>query len=95
MSGSSSDGSSWTLALTFSPLRWSNASYVLNEVKQPVRALKIAAPLGLGACGLLYILANVAYYSAATSEEISASGVTVAAYFIFKVFGSVPQRVLR
>ena len=37
----------------------SNAAYVLNEVKNPVRTLKIAGPLGLGACAVLYMLANV------------------------------------
>jgi len=68
---------------------------VLNEVKRPVRTLKIAAPLGLGICGVLYILANVSYFSAATPEEISQSGVTVASYFIAKVFGRTAERVLR
>ncbi|KAI9833347.1 MAG: hypothetical protein M1819_003742 [Sarea resinae] len=73
---------------------WSNAAYVLNEVKKPVRTLKIAGPLGLGTCGLLYILVNVSYYAAATPQEIADSGVTVAAYFMGKVFGSTAERVL-
>ncbi|RMZ76084.1 hypothetical protein DV737_g4955, partial [Chaetothyriales sp. CBS 132003] len=73
---------------------WSNAAYVLNEVKNPVRTLKIAGPLGLATCGTLYILANVSYFSAATPEELSASGITVASYFMLKVFGSAAQRAL-
>lgn len=68
---------------------------MLNEVKRPVRTLKIAAPLGLGICGVLYILANVAYFSAARPEEISQSGVTVASYFFAKVFGRTAERILR
>lgn len=42
---------------------WSNVNYVLNEVKDPVRTLKIAGPLGLGICAVLYLLANVAYFA--------------------------------
>lgn len=42
---------------------WSNVNYVLNDVKNPVRTLKIAGPLGLGICATLYLLANVAYFA--------------------------------
>lgn len=42
---------------------WSNVNYVLNEVRNPVRTLKIAGPLGLGICAVLYLLANVSYFS--------------------------------
>ena len=42
---------------------WSNVNYVLNNVKNPVRTLKIAGPLGLGICAVLYLLANIAYFS--------------------------------
>ncbi|KAL1979159.1 hypothetical protein VTN96DRAFT_6610 [Rasamsonia emersonii] len=73
---------------------WSNACYVLNEVKNPVRTLKIAGPLGLLICGVLYLLANVAYYAAATPQEVAESGVTVAAYFMGKVFGTAAQQAL-
>jgi amino acid transporter len=69
--------------------------YVMNEVKNPIRTIKIAGPLGLSTCGILYILANVAYFSAATPQEIAASGTTVASYFMFKVFGKSAQRALR
>ncbi len=68
---------------------------MLNEVKRPVRTLKIAGPLGLGICGILYVLANVAYFSVATPEEIGQSGVTVASYFVAKVFGRIAERILR
>ena len=42
---------------------WSNVNYVLNDVKNPIRTLKIAGPLGLGICAVLYLLANVAYFA--------------------------------
>jgi amino acid transporter len=73
---------------------WNNAAYVLNEVKRPVRTLKIAGPLGLGICGVLYLLANVAYFSVATPAEIETSGVTVASFFVKRVFGHTAQRVI-
>ena len=42
---------------------WSNVNYVLNNVKNPVRTLKIAGPLGLGICAALYLLANISYFA--------------------------------
>ncbi|KAK5988318.1 High-affinity methionine permease [Cladobotryum mycophilum] len=73
---------------------WSNAMYVMNEIKNPVRTIKIAGPLGLSICGVLYLMANVAYFAAATPKEIAASGTTVAAYFMGKVFGTAAKRAL-
>jgi amino acid transporter len=63
-------------------------------VKNPVRTLKIAGPLGLGICGVFYLLANVAYFSAATPQEVAKSGVTVAALFMGRIFGRVGQQVI-
>ncbi|KAF9449421.1 amino acid transporter [Macrolepiota fuliginosa MF-IS2] len=73
---------------------WSTVNYVLNDVKNPVRTLKIAGPLGLAICAVLYILANISYFAAATKEEIATAGVTVASLFFRKVFGRVAQRAL-
>ena len=42
---------------------WSNVNYVLNNVKDPVRTLKIAGPLGLGISSVLLLLANVSYFA--------------------------------
>lgn len=42
---------------------WQNVNYVLNDVKNPVRTLKIAGPLGLGITSALYILANISYFA--------------------------------
>ena len=75
--------------------RWSNAAYVLNEVRRPVRTTKIAGPLGLTICGILYLLANVAYFAAATPAQIKKSGNTVASYFAGAVFGETAQQAIR
>ncbi|GAB1214332.1 hypothetical protein ATERTT37_003494 [Aspergillus terreus] len=66
---------------------WSNAAYVLDEVKDPRRTLKMAGIVGVGTVGLLYLLTNIAYFIVATPEEISQTGVTVVALLIGKVFG--------
>ena len=35
----------------------------MNNVRNPVQTLKIAGPLGLGICAVLYMLANIAYFA--------------------------------
>ena len=42
---------------------WQTVNYVLNDVKNPVRTLKVAGPLGLGITATLYIFANIAYFA--------------------------------
>ncbi|RDW67408.1 APC family permease [Aspergillus mulundensis] len=88
--GSSSSVSDYTNAL-FKILAtyqgWSNAAYVLDEVQNPRKVLKIAGLVGVGSVGLLYILTNISYFIVATPEEISKTGVTVVALLIGKVFG--------
>ncbi|KAI0685727.1 amino acid transporter [Cytidiella melzeri] len=95
--GSSHSGNDYATAMfkvLFAYSGWSNVNYVMNNVKNPVRTLKIAGPLGLGICTVLYLLANVAYFAAATKTEILHSGVTVASIFFGKVFGSEAQKAL-
>ncbi|KAH8426783.1 APC family permease [Aspergillus melleus] len=93
-SESSSRVSDYTFALykvLASYQGWCNAGYVLDEVKDPRRTLKIAGILGLTSVGLLYFMVNVAYFAAATPKELSETGVTVAALFIGRVFGEEMQ----
>ncbi|KAG9318051.1 amino acid transporter [Chiua virens] len=95
--GSSHSGSDYATAMfkvLFTYSGWSSINYVLNNVKNPIRTLKIAGPLGLAICATLYILANIAYFSAATKAEIESSGVTVAALFFRNVFGTAAERAL-
>ncbi|TBU22467.1 high affinity methionine permease [Dichomitus squalens] len=95
--GSSHSGNDYATAM-FKVLNayagWSNVNYVLNNVKNPVRTLKIAGPLGLAICAILYLLANIAYFAAATKEEITKSGTTVASLFFHNVFGAKAQKAL-
>ncbi|EJU06104.1 amino acid transporter [Dacryopinax primogenitus] len=73
---------------------WSNVNYVLNNVKDPVRTLKIAGPLGLGLCAAFYLFANIAYFAASTPQQIQSSGVAVAALFFGNVFGPSAEKAL-
>ncbi|KAJ5153656.1 Amino acid/polyamine transporter I [Penicillium coprophilum] len=80
-----------TNALTkvwFSFAGYENAFNVVNEVRNPTKTLKWSAPLSLGLTAVLYMLANIAYFSAATKEEILESKVVAAGVFFEKVFGN-------
>lgn len=73
---------------------WGNAAYVMSEVRRPVPTLKVAGPLGLGICGVLYILANVAYYAVLETDDVKNCGTTVASAFVRKVYGEHAERVV-
>jgi amino acid transporter len=53
-----------------------------------VKRLRWSAPLSLIVVAILYILVNVAYFSASTREEILASKQIAASIFFQKVFGT-------
>ena len=58
--------------ILYSYAGWQNVNYVMNDVKNPVRTLKIAGPLALGITATLYIFANIAYFACVhlrTSEK--------------------------
>ncbi|KAH9012555.1 amino acid transporter [Lactarius hengduanensis] len=95
--GSSTNSNDYAAAMfkiLFSYNGWSNANYVLNEVKNPIRTIKIAGPLGLGITSALYIFANVAYFAASSKADIVNSETTVASLFFESVFGTKAQKAL-
>ncbi|KAI5293943.1 hypothetical protein KEM52_004972 [Ascosphaera acerosa] len=73
---------------------WANATYVMNEVQNPVRTLKIAGPTALAVCGALYTCAIVSYFSALSPDEVAEGGVTVVAAYAMKVFGESGMRAI-
>ncbi|KAL1948698.1 hypothetical protein VTO73DRAFT_10504 [Trametes versicolor] len=93
-SHSSNDYATATFKVLNAYAGWSNVNYVLNNVKNPVRTLKIAGPLGLSICAVLYLLANISYFAAATKDQILHSGTTVASLFFKNVFGVQAQKAL-
>ena len=76
------------LRIVYSYKGWENANYVLGEIKNPTRTLKVAAPLAIGGVTILYVLANVAYFAAIPKEEMATSEVIVAGVFFRNVFGN-------
>ncbi|KAI0294040.1 amino acid transporter [Multifurca ochricompacta] len=95
--GSSNNSNDYATAMfkvLFSYAGWQDANYVLNEVKDPVRTIKIAGPLGLGITSALYIFANIAYFAASSKADILKSGTTVASLFFGNVFGTNAQKAL-
>lgn len=78
----------------WSYIGYSNANYAMSEMKNPVRTLKIAAPLALAIVGVLYMLANIAYFAAVPRDEILSSGQILAASFFKNVFGPKADRAL-
>ncbi|KAJ5603149.1 hypothetical protein N7537_006105 [Penicillium hordei] len=74
--------------ITFSYGGYNNAFNVANEVKNPVRSLKIYATTALTVVYVLYMFANVAFFAAVPKDEIESSKLTIASLFFTKVFGN-------
>ncbi|KAI6778273.1 High-affinity methionine permease-like protein [Emericellopsis cladophorae] len=73
---------------------YSNANYALSETKNPVRTLKIAAPLAIGSVSVLYMLVNISYFAGVPKAEIIASERLVAAALFRNMFGPAAERAL-
>ncbi|KAL1882056.1 hypothetical protein VTK73DRAFT_2770 [Phialemonium thermophilum] len=66
---------------------YSTANQVLSDVKNPVRTLKIAAPVALSLISVAYLTVNVAFFLVVEKDEFKSAGVVVAAVFFRNVFG--------
>lgn len=73
--------------IIFSYGGYNNAFNVVNEVKNPVRSLKIYATAALTTVYILYMFANVAFFAAVPKEQLENSKLTTAALFFTTVFG--------
>ena len=71
-----------------------NVNNVLNEVKNPVKTLKSAAPFALLTACILYLLVNIAYFLVIPIQDIKASEELVAALFFERVFGPQVGRIM-
>lgn len=66
---------------------YSTANQVLSDVKNPVRTLKVAAPIALGIVSLGYFAINVAFFLVVDKEDFKSAGVVVAGTFFSNIFG--------
>ncbi|KAF9545079.1 high affinity methionine permease [Agrocybe pediades] len=78
----------------WSYIGFANMNYALSEVKNPQQTVRIACPLAIAVVTVLYVLANIAYFSAATKEEITSGGRLVAALLFRNVYGPKAERAL-
>ncbi|KAJ9607680.1 hypothetical protein H2200_007758 [Cladophialophora chaetospira] len=74
--------------IIFSYGGYENAFNVVNEVKNPVRSIRNSGGLSLLLVAILYMLANIAYFSVVPKEELVKSSQVAASLFFQKVFGS-------
>lgn len=66
---------------------YSTANQVLSDVRDPVRTLKVAAPVALTLVSVAYLAINVAFFLVVDKDEFCSAGVVMAAVFFRKVFG--------
>lgn len=81
-----------TLATSFFKVSYAYSGYdnvnnVLDEVKDPIRTLKSAAPVAMITIFFFYILLNIAYFVVVPLDEIKSSGELVGALFFERVLG--------
>ncbi|KAK2741234.1 Aminopeptidase 2 mitochondrial [Myotisia sp. PD_48] len=81
-------------SVVWSYIGYSNANYSLSETRDPVRTLKIAAPVAVTLVGVLYLLANIAYFAVVPKKEILESGQILAASFFHNMFGPMAARAM-
>jgi amino acid transporter len=74
--------------IVFSYTGYDNVFNVVNEVKNPVRTIRNSASVSLLIVGVLYMLANIAYFAAVPKEELQQSTQIAASLFFQRVFGS-------
>jgi len=49
-------------------------NYVLSEVRDPVRTIKLACPIALVFITVTYLLVNIAYFGVISKNDILGSG---------------------
>ncbi|KAJ7245611.1 APC amino acid permease [Mycena haematopus] len=81
-------------SVIWSFIGYANANYALSEVRDPVRTIKRAAPLAMGAVSVMYMAINVAYFAVVSKNDILGSRRIVAALFFRNLFGPATERAL-
>jgi len=81
-----------TLATSFFKVSYAYSGYdnvnnVLDEVKNPIRTLKTAAPVAMLTIFFFYILLNIAYFVVVPLDDIKSSGELIGALFFERVLG--------
>lgn len=88
--GTTSNGndlSSALVSIAFAYSGYANAFNVVNEIKNPVQSIKLYGLISVSIVSILYILCNVAYFSAVDKAQFAASKEIAASVFFTTVFG--------
>ncbi|KAF4414593.1 high affinity methionine permease [Fusarium acutatum] len=89
--GTTDNGNDLSTALVnivFSYTGYANAFNVVNEVKRPIPTIKKYGFISVLLVAVLYMLCNVAYFSAVPKEEFAESNEIAASVFFTSVFGT-------
>ncbi|KAG9311599.1 APC amino acid permease [Chiua virens] len=73
---------------------YSNANYVLSEVRDPIKTIKLAAPLAMCIVAFVYASTNMAYFAVVSKADILHGGTIPAALFFRNLFGPATERAL-
>ena len=71
--------------LSRSFIGYSSINYVLSEVRDPVRTIKLAAPLAVITLGTLYFFINISYFAVVSKKDILESR-RIVALVIIQIF---------
>ncbi|KAI1097552.1 amino acid transporter [Jackrogersella minutella] len=88
--GTTTNGNDLAVALVnivFSYTGFANAFNVVNEIKNPIPTLKRNGAISIVTVSILYILCNIAYFSAVPKAEFASSKEISAGVFFVAVFG--------
>ncbi|SCO04325.1 related to high affinity methionine permease [Fusarium fujikuroi] len=89
--GTTNNGNDLSTALVnivFSYTGYANAFNVVNEVKRPIPTIKKYGFISVLLVAVLYMLCNIAYFSAVPKEEVAESNEIAASVFFTSVFGT-------
>ncbi|QGI87671.1 unnamed protein product [Fusarium fujikuroi] len=89
--GTTNNGNDLSTALVnivFSYTGYANAFNVVNEVKRPIPTIKKYGFISVLLVAVLYMLCNIAYFSAVPKEEFAESNEIAASVFFTSVFGT-------
>lgn len=89
-SGTTNDGNGLASALVsivFSYKGYQNAFNVVNEIRNPVRSIKIHGFVSVVVVAVLYMFCNIAYFSAVPKQTFAESSELAAGVFFTTVFG--------
>ncbi|ORY93840.1 amino acid/polyamine transporter I [Syncephalastrum racemosum] len=95
--GTSQNGNGYASALikvAFTVGSGNNVNYILDELKDPIRTLKVSAAVSFSIITVLYMVVNAAYFIVVPKAVMLASSTTVAAEFCTRVFGPASNSVL-